>query len=142
MVFAHVIYKKTGLERKNVTPKAYNLLKNQYTLLGWVDENGNPVQGPEEQQPKAKTTQKKSAEPVVNEPRKQMSQAEIESKKLELKALNEAAIQKAKDEQAKELALKEGDKVLVKNVELEEFNGVKEVAKEKKKPGPKPKAHA
>ena len=99
MVYAHVIYKKTGVERNNVTPKAYNLLKNQYTLLGWVDEKGNPVSGPQE----VKTTQKKRvAERAVNEPRKQMSREEIEAKRAELKSMNEAAIQKAKDEQAKE----------------------------------------
>lgn len=99
MVYAHVIYKKTGQERKNVMPKAYNLLKNQYTLLGWVDENGNPVTGPEVAKTSQKT-QKKSAEPAVVEPRKQMSPEEIATKKLELKAMNDAAIKKLKDEQA------------------------------------------
>lgn len=138
MVFAHVIYKKTGLERKNVTPKAYNLLKNQYTLLGWVDENGNPVKGPEVQENIQKKSQAKSVAPVVN----RLTPEEIEDKKAELRSMNEAAIQKAKDEQAKEAALKEGDKVLVKNVEPEEFNGVNEVVKERKKPGPKPKTNA
>lgn len=136
MVYAHVIYKKTGLERKNVTPKAYNLLKNQYTLLGYVDENGDPVDGPAEQV-KATKTQKKSAAPAVNEPRneprKQMSPEEIEAKKAELRALNEVAIQKAKDEQAAKEA--------AKSQSINTTGTITEV-KQRQKPGPKPKQHA
>lgn len=120
MTYAHVIYKKTGLERK-VTPKAYQLLKNQYTLLGYVDENGNQVDGPQEQVT-AVRTQKKSVAPVASEPRKQMSAEEIEAKKAELQEMNRQAIQKAKEEQAKQEAAK-----------------IATAVKQHQKPGPKPK---
>lgn len=112
MVFAHVIYKKTGQERKNVTLKAYNLIKNQYTLLGYVDENGNPVAAPSQQQVVQNgKTQKKSAAPVVVEAKRKMTPEEIEDKKAELKAMNDASIQKAKEEQeAKEAEKKSKQK--------------------------------
>lgn len=133
MVFAHVIYKKTGAERKNVTVKAYNLLKNQYTLLGYVDENGDPVEGPQ-QQVRAVKTQKKSVALAVNEPRKQMSPEEIEAKKAELRALNDAAIQKAKDEQAAQEA--------AKSQSIKTTEAIVNEVKQRQKPGPKPKIHA
>ena len=137
MVFAHVIYKKTNLERKT-TVKAYNLLKNQYTLLGYVDENDNPVEGPE---PQVKSkTQKKSAVPAAN--RQQMSAEEIESKKAELRAMNEAAIQKAKEEQAK--AEKSQTISVPEKVETHpNAEGADQVQPiQRKKPGPKPKVNA
>lgn len=99
MVFAHVIDVKTGLERKNVTVKAYQLIPKRYTLLGYVDENGNPVDGPQVQA-KAGKSQKKSVEPAVKTAPLKMTPEEKAAKMAELKAMNEAAIQKVKDEQA------------------------------------------
>jgi hypothetical protein len=135
MTYAHVIYKKTGVERKT-TIKAYNLLKNQYTLLGYVDENGNPVDGPQQQV----QTQKKRNQDAAPAVSKKMSPEEIEVKKAELRALNEGAIQKAKDEQAKREAEKKaqvGDSAFDPEVFVTE-----PLVKERKKPGPKPKTHA
>lgn len=121
MVYAHVIYKKTGVERK-VLPKAYELIKKSYTLLGYVDENDDPVDGPSVKTKSVTTQKKRVAEPAVSEPRKQMTPEEIETKKAELTAMNEAAIQKVKDEQAAKEAEK-GEQPVI----------------ERKKPGPKPK---
>jgi len=126
MVYAHVIYKKTGLERK-VLPKAYELIKKSYTLLGYVDENGNPVDGPAAKE-KPTVQKKRVAEPVVSEPRQRMTPEEIEAKKAELRAMNEAAIQKVRDEQA----AKEAEKGTQSPLAEPEV-------KERKKPGPKPK---
>lgn len=93
MTYVHVINKRTGDERKNVTLKAYNLMTHLYKLVGYVDENGNPVEAPSNA-PKArlqaKTTQKKSAGPVVNK----LTPEQIEAKKAELAALNQQSIDK------------------------------------------------
>lgn len=127
MVFAHVIHVKTGLERKNVTVKAYQLIPKSYTLLGYVDENGNPVNGPEVQQ-KAVKTQKKSVEPAVKH---KMTEEEKAAKMAELKAMNEAAIKKVTDDQkAREDAV-----AIATQIITEATNEVKE----RQKPGPKPK---
>lgn len=137
MVYAHVIYKKTGVERK-VLPKAYELIKKSYTLLGYVDENDDPVDGPAVKTKSVTAQKKRDVEPVVNKPRKQMTPEEIEAKRAELRAMNEAAIQKVKDEQAK--------KALLQQPEFQSLNSqddaemiAKEIVKERKKPGPKPK---
>lgn len=136
MVYAHVIYKKTGLERK-VLPKAYELIKKSYTLLGYVDENGDPVDGPVIQTRSATVQKKRVAEPVASEPRKKLTPEEIEAKKAELRQMNEAAIKKVKDEQA----AKEAEKAPVQTTQV--VDGVLLVdqpeVKERKKPGPKPK---
>lgn len=122
MVYAHVKNKKTGVERKNVTISAYKLLSKSYDLYGYVNEKGDPVDAPSGA---AKVVQKKrDVEPAANRPR--MSPEEIEAKKAELKAMNDAAIKMALDEQAKE----------------EGFGLPDPLAKERKKPGPKPKQHA
>ena len=44
-ILARVRDKKTGLER-TTTPKAYSVIPHRYTLLGYVDESGNPVDAP------------------------------------------------------------------------------------------------
>lgn len=133
-VKAHVKDNKTGLER-TVMPKAYALIPKRYTFLGWVDQDMNPVDGPEIQV-KSKTVQKKrDVEPAVNEPRKKMTPEELEAKKAELRQMNEDAIQKVKDEQAK----KESEKGFTgPDHNLFESKPNLEVVT-RKKPGPKPK---
>ena len=119
MVFAKVRDKRTGLERMT-TPKAYSIIPNRYELLGYVDEKGNAVSGPEAQTKTVSKTQKKSVEPAAKiEVRPVITQEERDIKMAELKAMNDAAIEKARQD-------------LDENVEV----------KERKKPGPKPKQHA
>lgn len=61
MVQVKVRDKITSVERV-VTQKAYSLIKKRYEVLGYVDEEGNEVDGPQ-----AVTTSKKKedAEPAV-----------------------------------------------------------------------------
>lgn len=128
-VKAHVKDNKTGVER-TVMPKAYALIPKRYTLLGYVDENMNPVDGPEIKTKSAPVQKKRVVEPAVRRPK--MTPEEIEAKKAELKAMNDAAIQKVKDEQS----AKESEKTqVVDGVLLVDLPEVKE----RKKPGPKPK---
>jgi len=125
MVFAHVINKKTGVERKNVTLKSYQAFPKIYDLVGYVDENGESVEAPS--QPERKSVQKKSEAVVVS--RHKMSPEELELKKAELRAMNEASIKRALDEQAKNAPMTGPEHNLVFSPEV----------KERKKPGPKPK---
>lgn len=118
MVYAHVINKKTGLERKNVSVKAYELARRKYDLKGYVDENGDPVNGPNAVAPAAVKVQKKSVEPAAI--RTQLTPEEIQAKKDEMEALNQKAIDAA--------------------VEKSEKAEKTEVSR--KKPGPKPKNNA
>lgn len=131
-VKAHVKDNKTGLER-TVMPKAYALIPKRYTLLGWVDQDMNPVDGPEVQVRTVKV-QKKSevVKPAVS--RKQMTPEELEAKKAELRQMNESAIQKVKDEQAAKEALKQPEMQSLNDQDIAET-----ILKERKKPGPKPK---
>lgn len=124
MVFAHVIYKKTGQERRNVTLKAYNLLKSKYTFLGYVDENGNPVKNPDQRMVVVATkTQKKTVVPAVSEPKK-LTPEEIESKKEEMKAMNEAAIKKIQEQQEQSVdAVTEEEVKEVKERKKQKTNG-------------------
>jgi len=131
MTYARVRDKKTGLERQT-TVKAYKLIPHRYTLLGYVDEDGNPVDGPEEQPVQKKRSV--AAAPVAE--RRQMSADEIEAKKAELKALNEAAFEKARKEQE---SIKLNQSAVTEAVEQVKERGNEEPVKEKKKPGPKPK---
>ncbi len=133
-VKAHVKDNKTGVER-TVMPKAYALIPKRYTLLGYVDENMNPVDGPEIQVKSKTVVQKKSevVKPAANvKPR--MTPEEIEAKKAELRQMNEDAIQKVKDEQAAKEALKEPALQSLNDQQIAET-----IVKERKKPGPKPK---
>lgn len=116
MVYAHVINRKTGLERKNVSVAAYELAKRKYDLKGYVDENGNPVDGPGPNgiaPPQKK--REEAAAPVVVKPK--LTAEEIAAKKAEIEAVNQKAI---------DAAVAEADPEV----------------KEKKKPGPKPKKNA
>jgi hypothetical protein len=132
MTLAHVRDVKTGVER-TVQPKAYQLIPKRYTLLGWVNENMEPVEGPEVKK-KTVTVQKKSVEPAVSKPFVKMTPEELEAKKAELRVMNEKAIQKALDEQA--------EKELLQKPELQSLNDqntAETIVKERKKPGPKPR---
>lgn len=84
---------KTGQE-KPVAVKAYELLKNRYQLLGYVEDDGvTPVEGMSVSQPVAKTKKKEVAGPVVVS---KLTPEDIEAKKAEIALLNQAAINAAK----------------------------------------------
>lgn len=109
--------KKTQIER-TVTKKAYEIIPHRYEFLGYVDDDGNETSGDAPVTRVQKKTEPKSVAPAVSkiEVRLPLTQVEIQEKREELKAMNQEAIQKA---------------------EVEEV-----IVKERRKPGPKPKAHA
>lgn len=123
MTYARVKDKINGNERR-VTVKAYNLIPGRYQLLGYEDEEGNPVEG----QQVAVKTQKKSAvvERVVNNPPARMTDEERAAKKAEMQAMNQAAIDKALADQKAKADAENGQPA----------------EKVRQKPGPKPKQHA
>ena len=106
MVLAKVRDKKTQLER-TVTPKAYSIIPNRYVLLGYQDENGNPVDGPTS-----------ASNPVARREKKSVAPAEVEDKsgivepprmtREDLDRMNQEAMEKAKQkveaEKAKQAA--------------------------------------
>lgn len=91
MTYAHVRDRKTGAERKNLTIRAYTLASRKYDLLGYVDEKGNPIEGPSTSRAVA-PAQKKSVGPVVVN---KLTPEEIEEKKAQLQALNQKSIDDA-----------------------------------------------
>lgn len=102
MVFAKVRDKRTGLER-TTTPKAYSIIPNRYDLLGYEDEEGNPVDGPE-----VKTVQKKrSPESVGSVARPVITQEERDAKRAELNAMNQEAMDRAKKNAENKKAMEE-----------------------------------
>jgi hypothetical protein len=112
---------KLNIER-TIPEKAYKILQKRYQFISYVDEEGNAIDG--EPQVVQKKSVEKSAAPAEAKPRiviapQLKSPEEIEAKKAELQALNQEAIQKAEEEQAEKAEIKE-----------------------RKKPGPKPKANA
>lgn len=128
MALANVRDKKTQIER-TITAKNYSILgEKRYQLLGWVDEEGNEVDGPNAPTKSVRTTQKKSAEPV---------QAKIEVREMKTKeqiradldAMNQAAMDKATEaaENDGKLPMNHPDVI---------------AQKKRNKPGPKPKQHA
>ena len=125
MTYARVKDKVNGNERR-VTVKAYNLIQNRYQLLGYEDEEGNTVEGPQA----AVKAQKKSVavvERVVSNPPVKMTDEERAAKRAELQALNQSVIDKTLAEQKAKKDAEEAEKP---------------VEKVRQKPGPKPKQHA
>lgn len=127
MAYANVRDKKTQIER-TITAKNYSILgEKRYQLLGWVDEEGNEVDGPNAPTKSVRTTQKKSAEPV---------QAKIEVREMkpkltreDLDAMNQSAMDKATE------AAENDGKLPMNHPDV--------IAQIKRnKPGPKPKQHA
>lgn len=137
MVFAKVRDKKTQLER-TVTAKSYGILgEKRYTLLGYEDEEGNEVSGPNVQTKAATKTQKKSVEPApakieVKDLKPKMTRADLD-------AMNQDAIDRAKaiaenKEKMEELKTS-GGKLPMNHPDVI-------AQKQRNKPGPKPKQHA
>lgn len=91
---------RTGSERL-VMPKAYSLIPKRYELLGYEDENGNPVDFPA----KVVRAQKKSAAPAVVSERTRMTPEEIAAKRAEFEQMNDDAREKARLE-----AVEKGEK--------------------------------
>lgn len=118
--------RKTGNER-TVTKKAYEIIPHRYDFLGYVDEDGNPIENGQAPQLKTvqKKTQEKSAEPVAAkiEVRPILTKEDIEQKRAELNKMNDEAIKNAANEVIPEKA-PEPD------------------VKTRRKPGPKPKNNA
>lgn len=116
-MYVKVRDKKTQNER-TVTKKAYEIIPHRYEFLGYVDDDGNETSGDAPVTRVQKKTEPKSVVAAVSkiEVRQPLTQAEIQEKRQELNAMNQEAIQKAE--------------------------GAEVVVKERKKPGPKPKAHA
>lgn len=96
-VLARVEDVKTGSQRL-VQPKAYSLIPKRYVLLGYEDENGNPVDGPSVQV--KSVVQKKSAPHVVSE-RLKLSSEEIAAKRAEFEQMNEDSRKKVMEEAEK-----------------------------------------
>lgn len=127
MVFAKVRDKRTGLERKT-TPKAYSIIPNRYDLLGYEDEKGNPVDGPEE---KVKTVQKKR-NPESVAPVAKLTQEERDAKRAELDAMNQQAIDRAQKAAEEKKEESKTGKLPMNHPDV--------IAQKKRnKPGPKPK---
>ena len=81
---AKVYHKRTDMERI-VTEKSYNLGQSFYKFLGWVDEDGNAIGGPNASQPQGV----KSAEPVAR-----VSPEERAAEMAELEEMNRKALEK------------------------------------------------
>lgn len=113
--------RKTNLER-TVTKKAYEIIPHRYDFLGYLDDNGNVIEG---QAPQVRTiqkkTQEKSVEPVAAkiEVRPVLTSDEIEQKRAEMDAMNQEAIQSRTKETV-----------------------IQPEVKARRKPGPKPRNNA
>lgn len=116
--------RKTLVER-TVTKKAYEIIPHRYDFLGYVDEDGNPIENG--QAPQLKTVQKKTeAKSAVHaeakiEVRPVLTKEEIEHKRAEMDQMNQDAIQNA-----------------IKEAPAHQQITQPEV-KVRRKPGPKPK---
>lgn len=123
--------RKTGNER-TVTKKAYEIIPHRYDFLGYVDEDGNPIENGQAPQIKTvqKKTQEKSAVPAEAkiEVRPVLTKEDIEQKRAEMDQMNQNAIQNA----IKEAPIPQ---------QIPEQAPQPEV-KTRRKPGPKPKTHA
>lgn len=117
--------RKTLVER-TVTKKAYEIIPHRYDFLGYVDEDGNPIENG--QAPQIKTVQKKTQEKSAVtaeakiEVRPVLTKEDIEQKRAEMDQMNKEAIQSLTQSVAE------------KTPEPE--------VKVRRKPGPKPKTHA
>jgi len=121
MVLAKVRDKKTQVER-TVTPKAYSIIPNRYVLLGYEDENGNPVNGPANvDKNTAVRPEKKSATPAVVEDKSGLVEASKMTRE-DLDRMNQEAIekarQKAEEEEKKRDPMFNVAKELVEKIEV------------------------
>lgn len=94
----------TQVER-TVQLKAYNLIKNRYTPLAFLDKDGNEVGTPGAEPSKKVSGKKKVVEPVANElPQKRgpgrpkMTPEQIAAKRQDMAKLNAEAIERVKKE--------------------------------------------
>lgn len=136
-IHAKVRDKKTGVER-TTSPKAYSIIPHRYILLGYVDDDGNPVDGPTNVDTQTVSRQEKKkvvkdAEPAVVENKSGITREDLDR-------MNQEAIQKAKDKAEAEKAKVEEDvavdDVLLKNQPKELVSAV---AKPESKGRPKTK---
>lgn len=96
MIYAKVRDKKTNVER-TVTPKAYSIIPHRYVLLGYQDEEGNPVNAPSNVDNIAVRTEKKrnlAVERVEDKSGLQEDAPKITREDLD--RMNEEAMEKAK----------------------------------------------
>jgi hypothetical protein len=93
-VFAKVFHKRSETERI-ITVKSYEFIKESYKLLGYVDEKGNAVDGPNSQQPRSQPAQR-SAEPVAHV---KPTAEEITARRAELEEMNKKALEKASEKE-------------------------------------------
>lgn len=128
MTLAKVRDKKTGLER-TVTPKAYSIIPHRYTLLGYVDKNGNEVGAPSNVD-----------SPVVTKSEKKKVVAPAEDKsgiptvtREDLDRMNQEAIEKAKAKAEAEKAKEFDPEVLLVEVPVEKPAAVKAKGRPKSK---------
>ena len=93
MILAKVRDKKTQVER-TVTPKAYSIIPNRYVLLGYQNEDGNPVDGPTAARNAVVTREKKSATPAEVEDKSGIVEPPRMTRE-DLDRMNQEAMEKA-----------------------------------------------
>ncbi len=98
-MLAKVRDKKTNVER-NVTIKSYELIKNRYVLLGYLNDDGTPSDGPlrsvQQNAVQNSVQKKRNVEPVADKPKLTREDLDRMNKEAMDKAIAKIEAEKAK----------------------------------------------